>query len=289
MFLPLRDENPTRRFPFVTYALIAANVLVFGFQMSLKVRYPEVKTLSVDQDLRLVASPGGAETVFIYAMGLVPYEWTHGESVNCGLYGENVVVPPALQAALARSGRRVDAREAEFSGAFGFGIPPNALTGLTNLFLHGSLLHLLGNLLYLWIFGDNVEDRLGHGRFLGFYLVCGLLSNAAHVVFSWTSVVPTIGASGAIAGVMGAYLYLFPQARIRCLYWFFFVVRVIPVPAFFVLGFWILLQVVQAVFHLGAGAGSGVAWMAHVGGFVAGYILARRVFRERRITAQFYR
>jgi membrane associated rhomboid family serine protease len=147
----------------------------------------------------------------------------------------------------------------------------------TSFFLHGGWLHLLGNLWFLYIFGDNVEDLLGHGRYLVFYLACGVAANFIYLMFSPFNLMPLIGASGAIAGVMGAYFYLFPGARVLTL----FLIVVIPVfvelPAYFFLGLWFLLQFFYGTFSLGAtpsgtGAG-GVAWWAHVGGFLVGILL----------------
>ncbi len=145
---------------------------------------------------------------------------------------------------------------------------PEPLTLLTAMFLHGGILHLAGNMLYLWIFGNNVEDRLGPARFLLFYLVGGVAASLAHVLSGPSSQLPMIGASGAIAAVLGAYFLLYPRANVVVLIWFFFFVQLIKVPAVIVLGVWFLFQV------LGSG-GPGVAWMAHIGGFVVGLVLIR--------------
>ena len=156
---------------------------------------------------------------------------------------------------------------------------PAGLTVLTSMFLHGGFLHLGGNMLYLWIFGDNIEDVMGHGRFIVFYLLAGLAAVFAHAVTAPTSTVPMIGASGAISGVLGAYLLLFPRARVRVLILLGVVTRIVLVPAIVVLGFWIVVQVLNGAFSLG-GPGGGVAWFAHVGGFVAGLALIK-VFQRR--------
>jgi membrane associated rhomboid family serine protease len=139
------------------------------------------------------------------------------------------------------------------------------------MFLHGGFWHILGNMWSLYIFGDNVEDRLGPARYLVFYLLCGWLSGLTHLVFNWDSRIPTIGASGAIAGVMGAYLFLFPSSRILTLIPIFFIPYFIEIPAYFFLGFWFLIQFISAAGSKG-GMG-GVAWWAHVGGFVFGIVL----------------
>lgn len=150
------------------------------------------------------------------------------------------------------------------------GIGPGALvTVATSMFLHGGFLHLAGNMLYLWIFGNNIEDVLGHARFLGFYLVCGAIAVYSHALTVPSSQVPMIGASGAIAGVLGAYLVCFPRARVLTLVPMGFYVEIIRLPAVIVLGFWIVVQFVSGGLSAGA-EGAGVAWFAHIGGFLAG-------------------
>ncbi|HXU44974.1 MAG TPA: rhomboid family intramembrane serine protease [Thermoanaerobaculia bacterium] len=162
--------------------------------------------------------------------------------------------------------------------SFGFGIA----SALVSMFLHGGWLHLLGNMLYLWIFGDNVEDRLGHARFLLFYLLAGLAATFAQVIANPGSEVPMIGASGAISGVLGAYLFLHPKARIRTLFFFFIFFTRIDVPALVFLPVWFLMQFVSAYASLQAPAAQGgVAWFAHVGGFVAGPVLLMLLGRGR--------
>lgn len=218
MFLPLRDENPTRRFPVITIFLIALNISIFLWQSF---------------------SPGGLEP-HILRLATIPYEITHFRSLD-----PEVRIPPWL-------------------------------TLLTAMFLHGSLFHLLGNMLYLWIFGNNVEDFLGPIRYLLFYFICGLAASLTHVAFHPASRVPMIGASGAIAGVLGAYFILFPGAKVLTLVFFFLFIRIIPIPAGLVLGLWFLMQV------LNVGLGGGVAWFAHIGGFMVGILLIRRQSRRRR-------
>ncbi len=160
--------------------------------------------------------------------------------------------------------------------------PMVLMTLFTYMFLHGGLGHLIGNMLYLWIFGDNIEDRMGHGRFLIFYLSSGVLASLVQIVAAPHAQLPTVGASGAIAGVLGAYLLLFPQARIRVLIpipFFFFVTSV---PAVLVLGGWFLLQFFRGLMSLNVPMQrGGVAWWAHIGGFLAGMILMP-VFRKKR-------
>jgi membrane associated rhomboid family serine protease len=148
---------------------------------------------------------------------------------------------------------------------------PVGVTLFTSMFLHGGLFHLAGNMLYLWIFGNNVEDAMGRVRFIVFYLVCGMVAAVSHAMTNTQSLVPMIGASGAISGVLGAYLLLYPQARILTLFTLGFFVRMIEVPAMVVLGFWFVFQFLNAL--VTQGGGGGVAWYAHIGGFLVGMVL----------------
>jgi membrane associated rhomboid family serine protease len=147
---------------------------------------------------------------------------------------------------------------------------PWPLTLLTSMFMHGSWLHILGNMWFLWIFGDNVEDAMGRGKYLVFYLLCGLIAALAQVLPQFDSREPMVGASGAIAGVLGAYLMLYPRARVRCLWIIIILITTIYVPAWLILGIWFLSQ-----FLLVLQPDSHVAWMAHVGGFIAGFLLVQ--------------
>jgi rhomboid family protein len=149
---------------------------------------------------------------------------------------------------------------------------PAPLTVIAAMFIHGGWLHLLGNMLYLWIFGDNVEDRLGHGRYLFFYLACGVAAALTHASIFAQSRVPCVGASGAISGVLAAYLIFFPRARVSTLFVIFVFIQVVRLPAVVLLGVWIVLQVISGMTDLSAAAG-GVAWFAHMGGFAAGALL----------------
>lgn len=220
MFIPLRDENPTSRFPFVTLSLLAINILVFFYQL---------------------LSPTGLE-YYVLRMGAIPYEITHFTSLSI----PNI---PRLS-------------------------PP--LTLLTAMFLHGGFLHLIGNMLYLWIFGNNIEDYLGSFRFILFYLISGLGASFTHIIFNPNSQIPMIGASGAIAGVLGAYLILYPRANVLTLVFLFFFIRIVPIPAAIVLGLWFFLQI------LNVGMGGGVAWFAHIGGFLIGILLIKTLSGRRR-------
>jgi len=184
-------------------------------------------------------SPQGLD-YYALKMGAIPYEITHFESLT------HVPRLPPLVALF------------------------------TSMFLHGSLFHLLGNMLYLWIFGNNVEDFLGSFRFILFYLLSGLGASFTHIIFNPNSQVPMIGASGAIAGVLGAYFILYPGARVSTFVFLFVFIRVIPIPAVYVLGFWFLMQL------LNVGLGGGVAWFAHIGGFLIGIALIKLFSRRKR-------
>ncbi len=201
---------------------------------------------------------------------------------NIGVFLYQLSLPP--QAALALVHR--------------FGMVPGELTGLaalpsgtallgvfTSMFLHGGWFHLAGNLWYLWLFGDNVEDRMGHLRFFAFYLVCGVAAAVVHVLSDPGATIPAIGASGAISGVLGAYLVFYPFARILTLVPLFLLWPVVELPALLVLGSWFLVQILNgaASFSISNGTMGGVAWWAHVGGFAAGMVLARIVAPARRL------
>ena len=153
---------------------------------------------------------------------------------------------------------------------------------VTAMFLHGGFIHLLGNIWYLWIFGDNVEDRMGPVRFLFFYLLCGALAGGAHVLFNLDSRIPTIGASGAVAGVLGAYLISYPLARVSTLLPFLIVWPIVELPAMLLLGFWFFVQFLNGTASIGAASGmmGGVAWWAHIGGFISGVSLIWLFARE---------
>lgn len=158
-------------------------------------------------------------------------------------------------------------------------IPPE-LTLVTSMFLHGGWMHLFGNMLYLWIFGNNVEDAMGHVRFILFYLVCGVIAALVHVWVNPASAVPTLGASGAISGVLGAYLLLYPKARVLVFIPFGLLSQAVYLPAVYVLGFWFVLQLISSA--LSAPDGGGVAWGAHIGGFIAGMALIP-IFRYKHV------
>lgn len=192
-----------------------------------------------------LAQGGGLNEVFTLGFSVVPYEITHGTDLVGSVQGIPQTVGPS----------------------------PIFLTIFSAMFMHGSLMHLGGNMLYLWIFGDNLEDAMGHFKFLVFYLVCGVIATIAHIFSAPNSLIPSLGASGAIAGVLGGYLLMYPSRQVRVLIGW---MGIVAMPAIIVIGFWAVLQ-----FFNGFGAlfqtrdGGGVAYMAHVGGFVAGLVLVK--------------
>ena len=210
--IPLRDENPTRTFPFVTIALIIMNGIVFAYEIFL---------------------PPHLREGFFQSFALIPDNLIHYslETGHAGL--------------------------------------PNILTLLTSTFLHGGLLHIIGNMLFLWIFGNNIEDAFGHFPFIIFYFVSAVAAGFTQALMNPSSTIPVIGASGAVAGVLGAYILLYPQARIITLFWILFFIRIIRVPAVIFLGIWFFLQIMYA-----GVVGGSIAWYAHIGGFLAGLVMA---------------
>jgi len=218
MFIPLKDNNPSRSYPVVNITLILANIAVFLYQYTL---------------------PERAFKAFVLANSTVPAR-----------------IP------------------AFFAGHLGF--ETAFLPLFTSMFLHAGFLHIAGNMLFLWIFGDNVEDFFGHFTYLLFYLVCGIGAGLLHIFFNLGSTVPALGASGAISGVMGAYMLLYPRERILTLVFIF----LMPIPAVFILGYWFLLQFLSGINALGGGASGGVAVWAHVGGFLLGMLLTALVRRR---------
>jgi membrane associated rhomboid family serine protease len=261
---PLKDNIPTDRFPFVTVALIAINVFVFLF-----LQHPTGFS-TVDN-----------ETVVKY--GAIPYELTH-PGKNCGL-GDRVspggVLVTSGNGTVACEGKVVQTAEGPTRiRAIAGSEPSTALTILTAMFMHGGFLHIIGNMLFLWIFGNNVEDAMGPLKFLAFYLLSGVAALALQVAFNPDSTVPTIGASGAIAGVLGGYILLYPRARVLTLIFLIFFVTFIEIPAIVMLGLWFLQQLYFGVADLSDPTGGGVAYFAHIGGFAFGLIFIR-VFATR--------
>lgn len=244
MVLPIGDTERTRIVPVVTYALIAINVIVYLYQL-------------------------GAGEQFTTAFAATPYEITHNEDIPRPF----VLAFPGEENPLNLPLRHELRQRVIPQGAVPF---PVWLTLLTAMFLHGSPLHLAGNMLFLWIFGDNVEEVLGHVRYLIVYLCCGLAASVAQIAAQPSSLIPTLGASGAIAGVMGLYLVWFPYHRVRVLLFNLLT----EVPAVIVIGFWIGAQVWMGLGSIKQlGEVGGVAYLAHVGGAACG-IVAALIFRE---------
>ncbi|NQV28337.1 MAG: rhomboid family intramembrane serine protease [Rhodopirellula sp.] len=247
--LPLQDNIPSRTTPVVNYLMIAICSVVFILQLNQKQDEPSL----IDQ------------------YGMIPARVSHTSPPENTVVLRPVETPFGLQ--LIRTEGKLP-------------YPPSAIpawaTLLTCVFLHGGWMHFFGNMWFLWIFGDNVEDRYGHFGYLIFYLLCGVAASAAHYAASPTSIIPTIGASGAIAGVMGAYLLLYPKARVLTLVplVIFFPVYSIPAPVF--LGFWFFVQFYQGVVA-SKEAAAGVAWWAHIGGFIVGLVVTRFLGSKRKL------
>lgn len=242
MFFPIRDYRRSHSFPWVTVALIAVNVLVFLYQTLVLDGQPSPYRVRTLRGIETLSQ----EQLFVLAYGVRP----------CEIMGHCEVFPPDFAL-------------------------PIWTTLFTSMFLHGGLLHLGGNMWFLWIFGDNVEDAMGKLRYLAFYSVSGLAAAWAQILTGPDSQVPMVGASGAIAGVLGAYLLLYPHGRILTLMWVFWFIQFIELPALIVLGFWFLLQLLSSMIGQGMLQGGGVAYMAHVGGFLAGVLFVRAFVRAR--------
>jgi membrane associated rhomboid family serine protease len=222
-------------------------------------------------------------TILLIVANVAVWVYVQGAGMSADVLGGSACELGAIPAeitGLTRGARGVDLGPDMPACAFG-GLRYAAL--LTSMFLHGSWLHLIANMWFLWLFGNNVEDSCGHSRFLVFYILTGLAAAGAHVFAEPASVVPIVGASGAISGVMGAYLVLYPRIRIQTLFIFIFILRIIAVPAWFVLILWFALQLLSGM-SAPVGATGGVAFWAHVGGFVAGVVLVK-VFENRTLVA----
>ncbi|MBU7577002.1 rhomboid family intramembrane serine protease [Flavihumibacter sp. RY-1] len=236
MLFPISDDNSDRHItPFITWGLIALNIFVFVFLQGL-----------------------GSNIGFTYAFSTVPAEIltnndliTEGKLIRDMASGQTFQVPGLQPTPI-----------------------PVYLTLITSMFMHGGIAHIAGNMLYLWIFGDNLENRLGHGRYLLFYLLTGIIASLSHVLFTQFAgadpMIPSLGASGAISGVMGGYLLLYPNRRVNALVGWF----IIAIPSWIALGMWIGLQLVSGFGSL-SGQSDGVAYAAHIGGFAAGFLLIK--------------
>jgi membrane associated rhomboid family serine protease len=242
MVIPIRDENPTTRFPIVTVALIAINLVVFF-----------VIQLPRESDSSDLIFGFSENEEFVYEYAAIPCELSDGRPLDVEQFETqqcSAVALPGTQGSLE-----------VFPGKNVY------LAVLFSMFMHGSILHVLGNMLFLWIFGNNVEDRLGPVWFVLFYLVTGVVATMAHVLFNVDSIVPLVGASGAIAGVMGAYIVWYPHARVMSFVPIFFFFGLFELPALVVLGLWFVMQFFT-------NPNEGIAWLAHVGGFAVGALIA---------------
>ncbi len=256
---PLRDNIPTEHFPIVTVLLIVANCIVYFFLQDGFLGLPN-------------GGAGGNWSVVDYA--LIPYEVTN---------------PGDMCEAVANGGIVCEGQP----GVTGVAEPQPSVwvTVFTSMFMHGSLLHIGGNMLFLWIFGNNVEDAMGPVRFIAFYLLGGLAADAAQILVDTNSTVPTLGASGAVAAVLGGYLLLFPRARVVTFVFIIFFFTILELPAILFLGIWILQQALFAYFDLvqPTGDGGGVAYFAHIGGFALGLLTVRLIAKEERRRRQLER
>ena len=233
--IPISDDNPTLHTPWMTYIILGVTFAAWVVLQGAGLN-----------EARLAAS--------VCNLGMVPAELTGGRPVG-------FAVPLGQGMACVVDNQSI-----------------NWFTPLISIFLHGSWGHILGNLWFFWVFGNNIEDSMGPWRFLAFYLLCGVLAAGAHVFTATTSPVPTVGASGAISGVLGAYLVLYPHARVNLLFWIVIFIRVIPVPAWMALLWWFGWQVISGLPELSPmrpDISGGVAFWAHVGGFVAGALLVK--------------
>ena len=242
MVFPIRDDNTGRKItPIVNYVLIGLNVLVFALFQGL-----------------------GSNEKFTYAFSTVPQEIVTGVDIDRTVTLEDPLGNPVRD----EQGRPV-----------GIDLQPTPgsvyLTLLTSMFMHGGIMHLLGNMLFLWIFGDNIEDDLGHARYAAFYLVCGVIASLAHVLMNTSgneALIPSLGASGAISGVLGAYLLMHPRRRVTVFLFRFLT----EVPGVVAVGLWFAFQIVSSLGLLGSGSQvGGVAYAAHIGGFIAGLALVK--------------
>jgi membrane associated rhomboid family serine protease len=253
---PIKDNIPNERFPLVTVILIAINILAY--------------LLSIRHGGSFFGGPADPTTVHY---GAIPYELTHPGD-HCDLATvQTLEGPTSTVLCQGQSGVQ--------------GTPPAQTptweTPLTSMFLHGGFLHIFGNMLFLAIFGPNVEEAMGRIRFPAFYLLGGLIALAAQVMVGSDSTTPTLGASGAIAAVLGGYIVLYPRARVLTLVFIIFFVTIVEVPAVFLLGFWFLEQLLLGAAGLGSPVGGGgVAYFAHIGGFVSGLVLIGLFAKRRR-------
>ena len=242
---PLKDNIPTDRAAIVTIALIAINIIVYFV-------------------LQKGGIFSGPDDAIVVDYGAIPYEFTH-PGMECAIAGQEI-------ACEGQEGVSGDAPAQ----------PPFWITAFSSMFMHGSILHLGGNMLFLWIFGNNVEDSMGRARYIAFYLLGGLAAIGAQILVDTDAAIPTIGASGAVAAVLGGYLLLYPRARVVTLIFIIFFFTIIELPALVILGFWFVQQIAFGFYGVAnpTGGGGGVAYFAHIGGFAFG-LLAIKLFTSR--------
>jgi membrane associated rhomboid family serine protease len=255
--IPLKDNISTDRFPFVTVALILANVIVY--------------LLAIRHGGSIISGP---DTQEVLRYGAIPYALTH-PGVHCGAAPELTTLGPQLVGPVCSTRP----------------LPPGSITQIptwqtifTAMFMHASILHIGGNMLFLWIFGNNVEDAMGPVKYIFFYLVGGIAALALQVAIGSNSTAPTLGASGAIAGVLGGYIVLYPRARVVTLVFIILFFTVIELPAVWVLGIWFAEQALFGAANLTnpTGGGGGVAYFAHIGGFAFGALTIRALATNRK-------
>ncbi len=237
MFFPYKDDNPRIVVPYVTYAIIAINLVIFFYQMGLNFAAGQEFTLSFGLIPATLTNMPRGEITIAYAQYL-------SEATSARIF--------------------LDAT-------------PNSpyLTVFTSMFMHGGIAHIFGNMLFLWIFGDNIEGAFGHVKFAVFYILCGIGAALGQIFIDVNSMVPMIGASGAISGVLAAYMLKYPRARIHTFVFLIVIFTTIRVPAYIVIGLWFATQVLSGLGTLGTNTGGGVAWFAHIGGFITGILLER--------------
>ncbi len=233
MFFPYKDDNPQILIPYVTYSIIGINLLVFLYQFALS-------------DI--------SDLAFTLSYGLIP-------AMATDISADQIVFAFSQQISSYAAADELVATANPHSPF---------ITMFTSMFMHGGIAHIIGNMWFLWIFGDNVESALGHKRFASFYLLSGIAAGLCQMAVDIHSIVPMIGASGAVSGILAGYMIRYPRARVHVFVFLFIIITTIRVPAFVVIGFWFLEQLTNGLGAVGLNTSGGVAWFAHIGGFVAG-------------------
>jgi membrane associated rhomboid family serine protease len=260
---PIKDNIPTDRFPFVTVALIVANVVVY--------------LLAIGHGGSLISGPDTSE---IFKYGAIPYSLTHS-GVHCAEFARQTLTGPQPVGVFCNGQVLPDGHIAHVGAP---GTIPTWETVFTAMFMHASILHIGGNMLFLWIFGNNVEDSMGPLKYIGFYVLGGIAALGLQVAIDPNSTAPTVGASGAIAAVLGGYILLYPRARVLTVVFIILFFTVIELPALWMLGIWFAQQAVFGAANLTnpTGGGGGVAYFAHIGGFGFGLLTIRLLATRRK-------